>query len=435
MTVPVLTAVTGAEWESRLVAALDTGRSGVSVVRRCVDVADLLAAVAAGHGRAVLLSADLRRLDREVLSRVAAAGVAVVGVVSGGDEQGERRLRQLGVDTVVTAEADVSAVAGAVQAALDGMTASDGGGRADGLGELDAAGPADGAAPVVRSLGRLVAVWGPTGAPGRTTLAVNLAAETALLGRATLLVDADTYGGAIAQVLGLLDEAPGLAGAARAANFGQLDLASLARHARQVTPRLRVLTGITRTERWPEVRASSLEVVWALARGLAETTVVDCAFCLEQDEELSFDTAAPQRNGATLSTLRHADIVLAVASADPVGLQRFVRALSDLREAVPDADVRVVVNRMRPSVVGADPEAQVRAALERYAGVQRVGFVPDDRSAVDAALLRGQTLAEAAATSAVRKAIAGLAAELAGVARAPRHGRQAAKSSSSPPTV
>ncbi|MGH9250770.1 MAG: AAA family ATPase, partial [Acidimicrobiales bacterium] len=220
MTVPVLTAVTGAEWESRLVAALDTGRSGVSVVRRCVDVADLLAAVAAGHGRAVLLSADLRRLDREVLSRVAAAGVAVVGVVSGDDEQGERRLRQLGVDTVVTAEADVSAVAGAVQAALDGITASDGGGNAEGVEELDAARPTDDAAPVVRPLGRLVAVWGPTGAPGRTTLAVNLAAETALLGRATLLVDADTYGGAIAQVLGLLDEAPGLAGAARAANFG-----------------------------------------------------------------------------------------------------------------------------------------------------------------------------------------------------------------------
>ena len=42
MTVAVLTAVTGAGWESRLVAALENGDSGLAVVRRCVDVADLL---------------------------------------------------------------------------------------------------------------------------------------------------------------------------------------------------------------------------------------------------------------------------------------------------------------------------------------------------------------------------------------------------------
>ena len=70
-------------------------------------------------------------------------------------------------------------------------------------------------------------------------------------------------------------------------------------------------------------------------QGLAELTVVDCGFCLEQDEELSFDTAAPRRNGATLTTIEQADLVVAVGSADPVGLQRLVRGLSDLREAVP----------------------------------------------------------------------------------------------------
>lgn len=422
--VPVLTAVSGAKWESQLVAALESGPGGVSVARRCVDVADMLAAVAAGHGRAVLLSADLRRLDREVLSRVAAAGVAVIGVASGDDEQGERRLRQLGVDTVVTADADVSAVTDAVHSAVGGMTTAPDRSRGPvDVDRLDAAGSGDGAAATERPLGRLVAVWGPTGAPGRTTLAVNLAAETALLGRATLLVDADTYGGAIAQVLGLLDEAPGLAGAARAANLGQLDLPSLARHARQVTPRLRVLTGITRTERWPEIRATSLDVVWALSRGLAEAVVVDCGFGLEQDEELSFDTAAPQRNGATLSAVQNADVVVAVAAADPVGLQRFVRGLSDLRDVVPQADVRVVVNRIRSSVVGPDPEKQVRAALERYAGLQRVSVIPYDQPAVDAAILHGRMLAESAPTSAIRRAIADLAADLAGVAASsrPRH--------------
>ena len=46
----------------------------------------------------------------------------------------------------------------------------------------------------------VVAVWGPTGAPGRTTIAVTLATELAALG-ITVLVDADTYGGSVAQAV------------------------------------------------------------------------------------------------------------------------------------------------------------------------------------------------------------------------------------------
>ena len=47
-------------------------------------------------------------------------------------------------------------------------------------------GDVDAAAPVRR--GRVFAIWGPAGAPGRSTLAVNLAAELSRLGRSTLLV-------------------------------------------------------------------------------------------------------------------------------------------------------------------------------------------------------------------------------------------------------
>ena len=62
---------------------------------------------------------------------------------------------------------------------------------------------------------------GSAGAPGRTTVAVNLAAELARLGQPTVLVDADTYGGCVAQSLSLLDEAPGLAAATRSAGLGR----------------------------------------------------------------------------------------------------------------------------------------------------------------------------------------------------------------------
>ncbi|HSK57209.1 MAG TPA: hypothetical protein VK908_18345 [Jiangellales bacterium] len=415
MSLPVLTAVTGAPWESRLVTALERGGGGLAVVRRCVDLADLLAAAAAGHGRAVLLSADLRRLDRGALGRLAASGVAVVGVVTPGDEEAERRLRQLGVLQVVSADAGPEEVIAAVHRAVGAPPAVDGLGDGDPAAALPDLPALEPDLPDLEpGSGRLVAVWGPAGAPGRTTVATTLAAESAQLGRATLLADADTYGGAVAQVLGLLDEAPGLAAAARAANTGNLDLPGLARHARQLTSRLRVLSGIVRPDRWPELRPSSLEVVWALARGLAEVTVVDCGFSLEQDEELSFDTAAPRRNGATLVTLDQADVVVVVGSADPVGLQRLVRGLGTLRELVPATETRVVVNRLRRSVVGAEPGRQVRDALERYAGVGRVVLVPEDRPALDEALLTGRTLRESAPSSPALAALSALAAELVG---------------------
>jgi Flp pilus assembly CpaE family ATPase len=415
VSVPVLTAVTGALWESALVASLERGTVGVDVVRRCVDLADLLAAAASGQARVALLSADLRRLDRDALVRLASSGVAVVGLVTPGDEPGERRLRQLGVSRVLPADAPAERLAAAVREA--GGALGEASPRA--LGEPRAAMPdlldLPRSEPVVAAgEGRLVAVWGPTGAPGRTTMAVALASEAALLGTHTLLADADTYGGAVAQVLGLLDEAPGLAAAARAANSGQLDVPGLARHARQVSATLRLLTGIARPERWVELRPASLEVVWAMARSLVELTVVDCGFSLELDEELSFDTAAPRRNGATLTTLEQADTVVAVGSADPVGVQRLVRGLAELRETLPRADVRVVLNRARSSVLGSRPEDQLREAMSRYAAVEQLTVVPYDRKGCDAAILHGRALAEVATDSPVRGALEPLVADLAG---------------------
>ena len=424
MSVPVLTAVSDARWEAQLVAALERGDHGVSVVRRCVDLADLLATAATGQARAVLLSADLRRLDRDALARLAVAGVAVVGLVPPGDEDAERRLRQLGVIQVLPSDASPQAISAAVMELIAGGTSASFGELAS-LSEPRSALPDLPLMPPVSApdvgvgTGRVIAVWGPTGAPGRTTIAVGLASELAALGRSTLLIDGDVYGGVVAQLLGVLDEAPGLAAASRLANNGQLQLAALAQLCRSVTPNLRLLSGIARADRWPELRPSALEGVLALARSLAAVTVVDCSFCLEQDEELAFDTAAPRRNGATLTFLETADTVLAVGSADPVGLQRLVRGLGELKEAVPGLQPVVVINRLRSGGVPGDAEQEIRAALQRYAGVDDLLVVPLDTGGVDAAIAVGRTLAETSPQSPARLALAGIAAGLIGAPRPP----------------
>ena len=460
MSIPVLTAVTG-PGEASLVAGLERSGGDVRVARRCADLAELLSAAASGLGRAAIVSADLHRLDREAVAQLGAAGIAVVGLAEPGDGEARARLAALGAARVLAADSDAAQVVLAVVEAVQdqarhpvtggphpgdrpwGAVAPGHGPGAAGPGAsrvarwargapgpatapapfAGAADPADALAPAPEPftaagpprpagarVGRLVAVWGPIGSPGRTTVATGLAGELARRGAQTLLVDADTYGPSVAQTLGLLDESGGIAGAVRAANSGALDVDRLARLAPGLSPTLRVLTGLPQPSRWPELRPSALESVWQCARELARWTVADCGFCLEADEELSFDTAAPRRNGATLSALAAADAVVVVGSADPVGLQRLVRALADLHDLLgPAVRPQVVVTRVRADAVGASPERLIRQALQRYAGVDDPWLVPDDRPSCDEAMLAGRMLVEIAPASPARRVLARLA--------------------------
>ncbi|MBK8867937.1 MAG: hypothetical protein KBF43_02290 [Dermatophilaceae bacterium] len=410
----VLTAL-GARWDGRVVAQLE-GCPGISIARRCADLPDLVATAASGVGDVALVAADLRGLTLSEIARLNDSGVDVIGVVEPGDEAGERRLWQLGVATVLSADSDGQILAGAVLAVSDARAPSRG--VEPLMAGNDEPSTPEPPLPLLSARGRIIAVWGPSGAPGRTSLAVNIAAELAVLGREVLLVDADTYGGCVAQTLSVLDEAPGVAAAARAADQGALDLPSLARLAPVVSPRLRVLTGIPVASRWPEIRGAALQRVLDISRWLAEVVVVDIGFSLEDDEELSYDTQAPRRNQATLAVLESADDLVVVGGCDPVSLQRLVRALQEIG-SVRAPHARVVVNRVRPGPVGSPAHEQVADALLRFAGVTSPLFVPYDPASFDVAMLQGRTLAECAPHSSARQSIARIAADLIGLSAAP----------------
>lgn len=460
MTQPALAAV-APRWEVDLAGALARS-SQVHLVRRCADVAELLGVAAAGLGRVAVVSSDLRALDRAVIDTLGAHGLVVLGLHPPTDETGARTLRRWGCRAVLPADSSTADLDEAVERLLldqgrdTALPLLLGSGREEGADdrpvrpgsgreETDTGGGSayPGLDEEIEELlrdgedgpqepeggereGRVVVVWGPTGSPGRTTLAVNLAAELADPLHPVLLVDADTYGASVGQHLAVLDEVPGIAAAARAADQGTLDRAQLARLAPEVVPGLRVLTGLPRADRWPEVRDVALADVLQGCRRLAIWTVVDVAACLEQDEELSFDTLAPRRNGAALTALEAADVVVVVGAGDPVGLQRLVRGLDALRE-ITEAPRLVVVNRVRPGPVGPDPAARISAALARFAGVTPAELVPDDPVAVDTALLHGRALREVRPGSAARAAFARLAAQVGGGEQTGR-GRRRARS-------
>ena len=270
--------------------------------------------------------------------------------------------------------------------------------------------------------GRIVAVWGPAGAPGRTTVAIGLADEAARLGVPTLLVDADPYGGTVAPSLGLVDETSGLAFACRDAAAGRLDTVRLAQRSRQLRPRLRVLTGLVRADRWRDVGSAGLRVVLEEARRLCALTVVDCGFCLEQDEQ---GTPESQRNGATLVALATADTVLCVGTSGPIGLHRLTRALDELREALPGVVPSIVANRLSDTAASGAPRQEIAAALQRWGGVEASAHLPADPEPLEAGARAGATLAEIAPVSPLRRALADLARTLTGAPEpaAPRRRR------------
>jgi MinD-like ATPase involved in chromosome partitioning or flagellar assembly len=399
MTTPVLLALTGSALESSVVMALQhPERAGVHIVRRCVDVADLVAAAATGQARAALVAADLPHLDADVVAGLRAAHVEPLGVVGDDVPAAAHRLHQIGIGTVLVAGGDLATQV------VDSLARSS-------MTEHEPIEPATTRVAVPQRLGEVVAVWGPNGAPGRSTVAVGLAAELAERGHPTMLVDADVYGGAVAQHLAVLDDVSGLLAAARNAKVGALDPSALAAHCRQLGG-MRILTGLPRPDRWPELSAAAMSAVLVAARATVDYVVVDCGFSLESDEELMFDTAAPRRNGATLCVLEQADRVMAVGAADPVGLSRLARGVVDLTAALPWCEPTIVVNRMRPSLGWSASEAT--AMIERFTGRGPALVLPEDRASCDKALVRGQTLVECAPGSALRAGLREMAADLAG---------------------
>jgi MinD-like ATPase involved in chromosome partitioning or flagellar assembly len=390
----------------------------VKLVKRCLDLSDLLATAATGTAQVAVVSDRLPGLDADSLDRLAREGVRTVAVTcpaSPGPRGGEdaptlrARLLRMGVARVV----DEDAVATLPEHLLDAVEQEL---RPDGPGQSSSVtatpdvppDPAPLEDPPEAGRGHVVAVWGPTGAPGRTTVAIGLAAETAARGSTVTLLDADPYGGAVGQHLAVLDEVSGLLAAARLANSGQLDRVRLAGLAREVGQRLRLLTGLPRPDRWTEVRPQAVGEILSAARLLDEYVVVDTGFGLPSTPLDPFATG-PSRDEITLAVLEEADHLVVVGSADPVGLTRLVRSLRDVEEVTADGPDLVVVNRMRSSLGWSTRE--IGDLIGQVAPRSRLVFLPDDRIAVDRALVSGRTLPESG-DSPLRRSMAELTSAL-----------------------
>lgn len=374
--------------EDRLLAAIV--EHGHSIVSRLSTARDIVAALDVRPPEVVIVGAARVTLTTELIAACDARGIRVIALA--GSDLDRRHAAALGLYEVIDAAADWNEIEAMLAARLVVPLR---------IGDLSRT------AGALRP-GSVVAVWGPAGAPGRTTLAINIAAEIAAEGHTVVLADVDTYCGSVAPSLGMLDEAPGFAAACRLAGTDSLSQSELERIAQRYnSPRgaFWVLTGIGRPSRWPELSAERVSRTIDALRQWVDYVVLDTGFNLESDEEISSDLFAPRRNAATLTALRASDHVIACGLADPVGMARFLRAWVELGELLTTDRVSVVMNRVRASAVGLDPAGQVAQALRRFGGIESAVLVPHDQHGVDLAVLTGRTLRDAAPKSPARAII------------------------------
>ena len=369
--------------------SLQLVRQGFELSVRCSCADELASQLATTIPDFVILSASTRYLNNRLMVEADAAGVRIVALVATDAER--RYAASLGLLEVAAIDADWADI----ETLLLGHP---------------------GAEDVVAQPrnGTVIAVWGPAGAPGRTSMAICLAAELAATGVTVALADVDTHSGSIAPALGLLDEAPGFAAACRLAGADALTGLELERIGqRYLTARgsFWVLTGIGRPSRWPELSGERVTAAIASCREWVDYTILDTGASLENDEEISSDLFAPRRNGATIAALRAADEVVAVGTADPVGLSRFLRAHVDLVETIDTDRITVLMNKLRASAIGPGASGQVRQTLQRFGGIANPVLVPHDQAAFDAAILTGRTILDVAPKSPAATAVAALVRE------------------------
>ena len=256
--------------------------------------------------------------------------------------------------------------------------------------------------------GRVVACWGSTGS-GKTTVCVNLGFELASLGKRVLIVDCDSYRPSLAALLGLTNSGPGITAVLRLARSKRLNVEELNRLSEEISfakCSLRVVTGINAPSRWSELDGSGIGELIGFVKENFDFCLVDLAG--EIEDGLFSQTSQVPRNFAALELIRLSDLALGTFAADPVGVNRF---LSDLRSV--NFEFWPLANRVRASVLGRNPERQVRDTMFKIAQLKIHSAIPEDGAALDIAQKRGQPMLLAAKSSKTREAIRLLALEIA----------------------
>lgn len=219
---------------------------------------------------------------------------------------------------------------------------------------------------------RTIAIWGPHGSSGKSTIAINLAESMCNSGFKVLLVDADLANPSLAIMLGL-DGA--IWSATRTADVAGLD-ASRSETLPNIWPvacgtrRFHLMTGIAGASRWGEVGIGELQQITQH---------------LNQYDRIVYDLSSPVNSAATLSSISTdrnqltrfligaVDQLIALGRPDFLGVQRLASLMLEIKKLRKDKPTRVVFNQIEPipSVSAALDSFELLARDRISAGISR----------------------------------------------------------------
>jgi MinD-like ATPase involved in chromosome partitioning or flagellar assembly len=242
---------------------------------------------------------------------------------------------------------------------------------------------------------QVIAVSGPHGSTGKTTVAINLALELAAERSRVLLIDADTQASSVANHFLLSDIPVGLPGAIRIAGQNRFDIDQLERLSVEVKKsRLLIMPGFTAPPEQdiPEV---ALNGILEIARQSFDYTVIDLG---------TISLAPSLAQTFTEAVYKMADRKLFVCLADPIGIFRLLATEQKLLEVSVDSEL--IMNRVRNSVV-LSARREIAITLQRLSQLQVAGYFPDDPQHIDQAVRTGIPAVSLSRSGAFRQAMTG----------------------------
>jgi MinD-like ATPase involved in chromosome partitioning or flagellar assembly len=251
----------------------------------------------------------------------------------------------------------------------------------------------------------VIAVTGPYGSTGKTTVAINIAVELSLGSDRVLLIDGDLQGHSIANHF-LLTEAPsGLGAAVRIAGQNRIDQSQIERLSFQyLKSTLRIMPGSGGLF-GQGVDQLAIGGLLESARENFDFTVVDLGSIPVEDQ-------SPQ---ALLnhSVLSQADKSIVVALADPIGIFRLLSIEQQALSAC--GDPLLIVNRVRNSVIW-QARREIEITLQRLSTLAPKAYLADDPAHLDQALRTGVPAAALSRSGSFRQGLTGFVrAELLGL--------------------
>lgn len=352
-----IVAIGQVDWEAQFVSGLNHPSTGISVQRRCVDAVDALAVTQVLSCDVVIVSDHTMRIDQEFVAELIKQKIRVIALTSQ-----PAFFENLGKVECVVINPNNPLAAIPLLASLVRVNRKQP--------ELP-----------TQPNGELIFVGGFGGGTGKTRLALELAHALSAKPKKTLLVDADTYGPTMLQLLGLSASKSGLLEVCRNVERKAASQNLIEHSAIEVSENLFFIPGLMKPSRWVDLRAVTLKEFWQLAITQFDYVIVDAGPVLEPEPLVALETGLPKRNLVSFTALVAAQKVILTCREDATSITRLIKGVTENLTSLKSKGLNAIVL----GTGSKQKSREVIEAIQLHTEIYNVQVVALDREVIESA--------------------------------------------------